>query len=78
MLEIERPSFIVDRYKSALHTQLNYHRIQEKKICLNDASRTGQWTPSHQIEYETIDTLITQAMIHAESLAAPTIKRDYE
>jgi len=57
---------IVEKYVTTLQEQLNYHKIPEKLRKLQEVIDLGQWTEQHKIEYERLDKIITDSMIHAE------------
>lgn len=55
----------VDEYLSALNGQLSLHKVHQKVTTLNNKALTG-WQEEDQIQYERLDTLITEAMLYAE------------
>jgi hypothetical protein len=57
---------IVESYNTILSEQLSYHKIPSKLEMLQRQVTTGQWTVKDQEEYNKIDQLITEAMLHAE------------
>jgi len=50
--------------------QLLYHKIPEKIERLQQFLVLGEWSPTHHVEYEKIDQLVTEAMLHAERLCS--------
>jgi len=64
-LQLQDPT-IVEKYVTTLQEQLNYHKIPEKLRKLQEVIDLGQWTEQHKIEYERLDKIITDSMIHAE------------
>jgi hypothetical protein len=66
---------IVSTYKSLLHKQLQYHKVNEKLNYLKAAAHNNSWTKASQEEYEKLDKIITEAILHAEYGAAPYKKK---
>jgi hypothetical protein len=56
----------VSKYRDQLYEQLTYHRIFDRLENLKQAVETEEWTAAQTEEYETIDKLITEAMLYAE------------
>jgi hypothetical protein len=56
----------IDKYKEALHRQLQYHNVPEKWSALMTIALNKIWTDKHSEEYEKIDTLITESMLYVE------------
>jgi hypothetical protein len=56
----------VNRYREVLYHQLAYHKVFEKcKALLEIADKTA-WSTKSMAQYETLDKIITEAMLHAE------------
>jgi hypothetical protein len=68
-LQLHDPD-IVQKYTSTLQEQLEYHKIPKKLDALQRVISSGQWSHNHQQEYEKIDNLITEAMLHAEKISS--------
>jgi hypothetical protein len=68
-LQLHDPD-IVQKYTSTLQAQLEYHKIPKKLEALQRVISSGQWSHDHQQEYEKIDKLITEAMLHAEKISS--------
>jgi len=68
-LQLHDPD-IVQKYTSTLQAQLEYHKIPKKLDALQQVISSGQWSHNHQREYEKIDRLITEAMLHAEKISS--------
>jgi hypothetical protein len=67
----------VEEYLSTLHKQLLLHNIPTKVANLHAKASTG-WEPSDYAEYEWLDTLITEAMLHAEKKTSKRYTKTYE
>jgi hypothetical protein len=52
-----------------LNNQLNYHNLPERVCTLQEAAEVLQWHADLMDEYQKSDTLITEAIIHAERKA---------
>jgi hypothetical protein len=42
----------VEKYKTLLYEQLDYHKIMEKSKNLYEVASNGQWTNEHTLQYE--------------------------
>ena len=49
-----------------LHHQIQYHRIPTRLEVLATAAEAQTWEPHHTEEYQKLDDLITESMLHAE------------
>jgi hypothetical protein len=72
-LQLHDPD-IVQKYTSTLQAQLEYHKIPKKLDALQRVIFSGQWSHNHQQEYDKIDKLIMEAMLHAERYLARNIQ----
>lgn len=66
------------KYREALHEQLQYHAVFDKSKALLEAASKKQWTESHTADYEKLDIVITQAMLHAESACCRKYTKQFE
>jgi hypothetical protein len=57
---------IVNKYIELLQKQINYHRLSDKASYIHNAAINGGWTQQMACEYEKIDKLLTEGMLHAE------------
>jgi hypothetical protein len=57
---------IVESYNTILSEQLSYHKIPDKLEILKKQVTEGHWSTADQEEYNKIDQLIMEAMLHAE------------
>jgi hypothetical protein len=69
---------LVDQYIATLVAQLNYHKVLEKSSALLKAADANTWTPEDAVEYEKLDKIITEAMIHAERSVSKKISLTYQ
>jgi hypothetical protein len=67
----------VDEYLTTLHKQLLSHNIPTRVANLHAKASTG-WEPSDYVKYERLDTLITEAMLHAEKKTSKRYTKTYE
>jgi len=56
----------VTKYREVLHEQLQYHKIPDKLKFLSEAAANKQWTDDCTTQYEVLDAIITQSMLHTE------------
>jgi hypothetical protein len=68
----------VDKFRKVLHTQLEYHKVEEKLADLQHHADNNTWTSEHTKSYQTLDTIITEAMLHAESHTWRSFSTTYE
>jgi hypothetical protein len=60
---------VLAKYCETLHYDLQYYNIRKKCESLQKTSQDGTWSADHEAEFNSIDTLITKAMLHAEKTA---------
>jgi hypothetical protein len=58
---------LVDKYRESLHHQLDAHKILEKLTDLKRHATKSTWTSAHTDQYNTLDNIITTAMLSAEN-----------
>jgi hypothetical protein len=74
----QRSLQLVIKYKEVLHDQLLYHKVSERIADLETAAQQQSWTAQHTQEYERLDTLITESMLHAERSSGKRYTKRYE
>ena len=57
----------IDKYRELLHHQLDDHKILEKLTDLKGHATNSTWTSVHTDQYNTLDNIITTAMLSAEN-----------
>jgi hypothetical protein len=67
---------IIKQYLEKLHQQFEIHKIPEKVTALRQDY--NQWADHHQLEYEKLDKLITEAMLYAERQSGSKYTKTYE
>jgi hypothetical protein len=67
-LQLKDPR-IVSKYREILHEQLTYHKIYEKLEFLMQHALDGTWSVELTEEYQRVDRLYTESMLHAERIA---------
>jgi hypothetical protein len=75
-LQLHDPE-IVANYNTTLQAQLNYHKIPEKLEKLQKIVDEGRWADEHQHEYEKLDKLITEAMLHSERKCSRKVTKTF-
>lgn len=60
---------LVTKYKEVIHDQLSYHKVFNCCSELEKAADQNTWNDQHTVEYECLDALITEVMLHAECTA---------
>ncbi len=75
-LQLKDPR-IVNRYVEALSKQLDNHKVSQKVEALAKIE-PGKWNAYDQLQYERLDKVITDSMLHAESCAAKKYTKKYE
>jgi len=68
----------VQNYKDALHKQLQYHKVQDKLSALLTAAKNQPWSSAQITQYEKLDKIITESMLHAEKAAGQKYTKVYE
>jgi hypothetical protein len=68
---------MVDTYTTTLKQQIEYHKIEEKLECLYQAALNEHWDSNKTAEYESIDRLITEAMLHSERSITRKVSTTY-
>jgi len=68
----------VSKYREALHEQLQYHAVFDKCQALMEAASTKQWEVTHTEDYKKLDAVITQAMLHAESVCSKKYTKRFD
>jgi hypothetical protein len=58
---------LVDKYRESLHHQLDANKILEKLTDLKRHATKSTWTSAHTDQYNTLDNIITTAMLSAEN-----------
>jgi len=51
----------VEIYKTVLYEQLECHNIMENSKNLYEVASKGQWASEHTLQYESLDSIITQS-----------------
>jgi hypothetical protein len=69
---------LVSAYIKELKNQLKYHRIPDKSNTLLDKAAENQWSDGLTIEYEKLDTLITEAMLRAEKSVSKKVSKTFQ
>jgi hypothetical protein len=67
---------IIKQYLEKLHQQFEIHKIPEKVTALRQDY--NQWADHHQLEYEKLDKLITEAMLYAERQSGSKYTKTYK
>jgi len=67
-----------NQYRDILHEQLVYHKVYDKVQALQEVSDAGNWTAEHIEEYQKLDKLITEAMLHSERNTGKRVSTRYE
>jgi exonuclease III len=57
---------IVANYNNHLHEQIEYHKIVDKYRNLMEQAESNTWSLIHEDNYEKVDQINTESMIHAE------------
>jgi len=68
---------IVQKYKDTLWEQMQYHQLLKKVEMLIEVAKNKSWQKSHQQEYEKIDRLLIEIMLHAERKASKKYSLTY-
>jgi len=68
----------VQNYKEALHKQLQYHKVQDKLFALLTAAKNHTWSSAQITQYEKLDRIITESVLHAEKAAGQKFTKVYE
>jgi hypothetical protein len=68
----------VHKYRAKLHTQLQAHNVYKKLDSLQAKAAERTWTDNDTTTYQNLDTIITEAMLHAERTAGRTYTTTYE
>lgn len=66
------------KYKEVLHDQLSYRKVFDCCSALEKAAIQGTWKDQHMEAYKQLDTLITEAMLHAKCTAGKKYTIRYE
>jgi hypothetical protein len=68
----------VQIHKDALHDQLQYHKFYDKLPSLLDVAKQQSWSANHTIQYERLDRISSESMLHAEKAAGQKYTKVYE
>jgi len=69
---------LIAQYRTVLHQQLENHKVFSKLDLLQQAATNNTWTEEHTSDYQALDTVITEAMLHAESNTGRSFTTTYE
>ena len=76
-LQLSDPRKIA-KYKSALHEQLEYHKVMDKCKNLHEIAAKGMWEDAQTKQYENLDLLITESMLFAERACSKRYSKQCE
>ncbi len=57
---------IVNKYKDIWHFQSDYHKIVHKQKDLYGLAESSNWCQTETVNYEKVDKIATESMLHAE------------
>jgi len=67
-----------NQYQDILHEQLVYHKVYDKVKALQEVFDAGSWTVVHIAEYQKLDELITETMLHSERNTGKRVSTRFE
>jgi hypothetical protein len=67
-----------EAYKTALHKQLEYHKVFDKCKLLKEAAEQNLWGSDQIVKYDRLDVIITQSMLYAEKACSKRYTKRYE
>lgn len=67
-----------NQYRDELHQQLQYHKVYDKVQALQEISDAGTWSATDTAQYQQLDKIITEAMLHAERNTGKRVSTRYE
>jgi hypothetical protein len=70
--------WLVHQYRASLHVQLQAHNAYHKLETLLQHVADKTWTDTQTVEYLALDTVITKAMLYAESKTGRTYTTTYD
>jgi len=69
---------IVTKYRSVLHDQLTYQKVQDKLVILREHATNSTWTAADMETFQTLDDTIMQAMLYAEKSTSEKFSTKYD